>query len=79
MRKCCLLGIKSFYKFSDNKKHFYKIQEKQYKPVPGSEGLVVLDAFKENDVVWSNKGVTLYDIKDGVLNLEFHTKNEHNG
>lgn len=68
------LGIKSFYKFSDNKKHFYNIQEKQYKPVPGSEGLIVLDAFKENDVVWSNKGVTLYDIKDGVLNLEFHTK-----
>ena len=68
------LGIKSFYKFSNNKKHFYDIQEKQYKPVPGSEGLVVLDAFKENDVVWSNKGVTLYDIKDGVLNLEFHTK-----
>ena len=68
------LGIKSFYKFSDNKKHFYNIQEKQYKPVPGSEDLIVLDAFKENDVVWSNKGVTLYDIKDGVLNLEFHTK-----
>ena len=68
------LGIKSFYKFSDNKKHFYKIQEKQYKPVPGSEDLIFLDAFKENDVVWSNKGVTLYDIKDGVLNLEFHTK-----
>ena len=68
------LGIKSFYKFSDNKKHFYNIQEKQYKPVPGSEYLIFLDAFKENDVVWSNKGVTLYDIKDGVLNLEFHTK-----
>ena len=68
------LGIKSFYKFSDNKKHFYNIQEKQYKPVPGSEDLIVLDAFKENDIVWSNKGVTLYDIKDGVLNLEFHTK-----
>lgn len=68
------LGIKSFYKFSDNKKHFYNIQEKQYKPVPGSEDLIFLDAFKENDVVWSNKGVTLYDIKDGVLNLEFHTK-----
>ena len=68
------LGIKSFYKFSDNKKHFYNIQEKKYKPVPGSEDLIFLDAFKENDVVWSNKGVTLYDIKDGVLNLEFHTK-----
>ncbi len=68
------LGIKSFYKFSDNKKHFYDIQEKQYKPVPGSEDLISLDAFKENDVVWSNKGVSLYDIKDGVLNLEFHTK-----
>ena len=55
------LGIKSFYKFSNNKKHFYDIKEKQHKPIPGSEDLVVLDAFKENDVVWSNKGL-LYTI-----------------
>lgn len=68
------LGITSFYKFSNNKKHFYDIKEKKHKPVPGSEGFIILDAFKENDVVWSNNGSTLYDIKDGVLNLEFHTK-----
>ena len=68
------LGITSFYKFSKNKKHFYDIKEKKHKPVPGSEGFIILDAFKENDVVWSNNGSTLYDIKDGVLNLEFHTK-----
>ena len=68
------LGIKSFYKFSNNKKHFYDIQEKQHKPVPGSEDLIVLDAFKEKNIIWSNKGATLYDIKEGVMNLEFHTK-----
>jgi hypothetical protein len=25
-------------------------------------------------VVWGNSGATLFDIGDGVLNLEFHTK-----
>lgn len=25
-------------------------------------------------MVWKNSGTTLFDIGDGVLNLEFHTK-----
>jgi 3-hydroxyacyl-CoA dehydrogenase len=35
---------------------------------------VLLDAYKEKNIVWKNDGTTLYDIGDGVLNLEFHTK-----
>ena len=68
------LGIKKFYKFFNNTKHYYDINKKTHIPIPGTKDLIVLDAFKEKDVVWSNKGVTLYDVKDGVLNLEFHTK-----
>ena len=66
-------GHKSFYKFENGKKHYYDVSSKSYKVIPGTEGLIILDAFKSN-VVWNNDGATLYDIGDGVLNLEFHTK-----
>jgi len=67
-------GHDSFYKYENGKKLFYDITSKEYKVVPGTEGLIILDAFKENNVVFQNAGSTLYDIGDGILNLEFHTK-----
>ncbi|MBV6644250.1 MAG: enoyl-CoA hydratase/isomerase family protein [Cyclobacteriaceae bacterium] len=67
-------GNTSFYKFENGKKHYYDIPSKSYKVVPGTEGFILLDAFKESGVVWQNDGATLYDVGDGVLDLEFHTK-----
>ncbi len=67
-------GNKSFYKFENGKKYYYDIPSKSYKVILGTEGLILLDAFKENRVVWENLGTTIYDIGDDVLNLEFHTK-----
>ncbi len=67
-------GKDSFYQYKDGKKYYYDIPSKSYRLVPGTDGLIILDAFKEKDIVWSNSGTTLYDIGDGVLNLEFHTK-----
>lgn len=67
-------GNETFYKFENGKQHYYDIPSKSYKVIPGTEGLIILDAFKEHNVVWSNAGTTLYDIGDGILNLEFHTK-----
>jgi len=67
-------GHETFYKFEKGKKHYYDIPSKSYKVVPGTEGFIYLDAFKENNVVWENDGATIYDIGDGVLNVEFHTK-----
>jgi len=67
-------GHNSFYKFENGKKHYYDLASKAYKVIPGTEGLVMLDALKANNVVWSNDGATLYDLGDEVLGLEFHTK-----
>lgn len=66
-------GHETFYKFENGKKHYYDIPSKSYKVVPGTEGLIFLNAFK-NNVVWEKPGATIYDVGDGVLNLEFHTK-----
>lgn len=66
-------GHETFYKFENGKKHYYDIPSKSYKVIPGTEGLIFLNAFK-NNVVWEKPGATIYDVGDGVLNLEFHTK-----
>ncbi|MFK7953261.1 MAG: 3-hydroxyacyl-CoA dehydrogenase/enoyl-CoA hydratase family protein, partial [Ekhidna sp.] len=66
-------GHESFYKFENGKKHYYDIPSKSYKVIPGTEGMIFLNAFK-NNVVWEKPGATIYDTGDGVLNLEFHTK-----
>ncbi|PIB37003.1 3-hydroxyacyl-CoA dehydrogenase [Reichenbachiella sp. 5M10] len=67
-------GHDRFYKFENSKKLYYDIPTQSYKVVPGTEGFVILEAYKENNIVFQNPGATVYDIGDGILNVEFHTK-----
>jgi len=67
-------GIDSFYTAKDGVRHYYDIESKSYKAVPGAEEYIILDNIRENKVVWSNSGATIFDLGDEVLNLEFHTK-----
>ncbi|MEQ8910629.1 MAG: 3-hydroxyacyl-CoA dehydrogenase NAD-binding domain-containing protein [Vicingaceae bacterium] len=67
-------GFESFYKVEEGQKKYYDIASKSYKTIPGTEGLVVLDNLRDDNIVWQNKGCTLVDLGDGILNLEFHTK-----
>ncbi|TNF31725.1 MAG: 3-hydroxyacyl-CoA dehydrogenase/enoyl-CoA hydratase family protein, partial [Bacteroidetes bacterium] len=67
-------GCDTFYKAKDGKQLYYDIPSGDYKVVPGTEDLIILDNLRETNVVWSNAGATIFDIGDGVLNLEFHTK-----
>ncbi|MEQ9166679.1 MAG: 3-hydroxyacyl-CoA dehydrogenase/enoyl-CoA hydratase family protein [Fulvivirga sp.] len=67
-------GIKSFYMAKDGIRHYYDITSKSYKPVPGAESYIILDNIRKSNVVWSNSGSTIFDLGDGVLNVEFHTK-----
>ena len=34
----------------------------------------MLDNLRKDHTIWSNKGATIVDLGDGILNLEFHTK-----
>ena len=67
-------GNESFYKVEAGVKQYYDIPSKTYKSIPGTEEFITLSNFDASNVVWKNAGTTLYDIGDGVLNLEFHTK-----
>lgn len=67
-------GITSFYSVKDGVKQYYDIPSKSYKAVPGADAFIILDNIRENNVVWSNAGATIFDLGDEVLGIEFHTK-----
>ncbi len=66
-------GISSFYKTEKGKRLYYDIPAKAYRPVPGQEGFLILSNLSDN-VVWKNAGSSVYDLGEGILNLEFHSK-----
>lgn len=67
-------GIKTFYKTENGKKYYYDQSTGQYELIPGLDGFILLDTLKGDKIVYQNSGATVYDIGDGVLNLEFHSK-----
>ncbi|MEO9257193.1 MAG: 3-hydroxyacyl-CoA dehydrogenase NAD-binding domain-containing protein [Crocinitomicaceae bacterium] len=67
-------GITSFYKSEKGQRHYYDISSGAYKVIPGTEGLVILDALRDENTVWKNADSTIVHLGDGILNLEFHTK-----
>lgn len=66
-------GNKSFYKTQNGKTLYYDIPSKTYKTVPGQDGLIILKNLSDG-IVWKNAGANLYDLGDGILNLEFKSK-----
>ncbi|HEX9650778.1 MAG TPA: enoyl-CoA hydratase/isomerase family protein, partial [Cyclobacteriaceae bacterium] len=67
-------GAESFYTVQDGVRKYWDINSKQYLPLPGKDEFIILDNIRENKKVWGNAGTTLFDVGDGILNLEFHTK-----
>ena len=67
-------GVTSFYKIENGLKQYYDLKTKAYKVIPGQENRLSLEVLRSTNVVWENTGVTIFDLGDGVLNAEFHTK-----
>ncbi len=67
-------GVTSFYKVEGGLKYFYDIPSKAYKEVPGQGETLSLEVLRDTNVVWGNNDTTIFDLGDGVLNIEFHTK-----
>ncbi|KAA0990748.1 3-hydroxyacyl-CoA dehydrogenase/enoyl-CoA hydratase family protein [Dyadobacter aurulentus] len=66
-------GNESFYKVENGKRLYYDIPSKSYKKIPGQDSIILLSNLSDN-IVWKNAGANLYDIGDGILNLEFKSK-----
>ncbi len=67
-------GVESFYKVEAGTKKYYDISLKSYKEIPGAEGKISLEILKQTNTVWENDEASIIDLKDGVLNVEFHSK-----
>lgn len=66
-------GIDQFYKVEGGRRYYYDIPAKAYQPIPGAEQFIILENLS-NSIVWKSQAAAIYDIGDGVLNLEFRTK-----
>jgi len=67
-------GVKSFYVVKDGYRYCYDIVAGDHKLIPGQEGKLSLDVLRQSAVLWENDDLTIYDLGDGILNAEFHTK-----
>ena len=68
-------GNRSFYRRRKGVLELYDFAKGAYVPAPVSPDLLFLPALRDrNRVVKQNAGATLYDLGEGVLCLEFHTK-----
>lgn len=67
-------GVESFYKIESGLKYYYDLDSKSYKVIPGQEGRLSLEVLRSTNVIWENTGVSIFDLGDGVLNAEIHTK-----
>lgn len=67
-------GNKNFYTVRDGITHYYDIDSKSYKKVPGQDAFIILDNIRESKKVWENPDSVITDLGDGIINLEFRSK-----
>ena len=71
---CNNMSQSSFYKIENGSKTYYDIQKDGQNKIPLLNKIITLDNIREKSLLWKNNGVSLIDIGDNVLNIEFHTK-----
>jgi 3-hydroxyacyl-CoA dehydrogenase len=67
-------GVDSFYEVREGNTYYYSIPDKIHKKIPGQDAFIILDNIRKSKEVWSNKGIVVEDLGDGILNVEFRSK-----
>lgn len=67
-------GNKSFYTTEGGARKYYDQASNSYKLIPGTDEKIFLNNYRSTNVIWHNEGASLFDLGDGILNLEFHSK-----
>ncbi len=68
------ITIESFYSIENNSSTFYSKSQQKYDQIPRLNKVIILKNLKSNSLLWQNQGVSLIDLGDEILNIEFHTK-----
>ncbi|MEC8537346.1 MAG: 3-hydroxyacyl-CoA dehydrogenase/enoyl-CoA hydratase family protein [Bacteroidota bacterium] len=64
----------TFYSISKGEKNYFNISEENHKKIPTLNKFINLNHIRSNSLIWKNDGVSILDIGDNVMNIEFHTK-----
>ena len=64
----------TFYSISNGEKNYFNISEENHKKIPTLNKFINLNHIRSNSLIWKNDGVSILDIGDNVMNIEFHTK-----
>ncbi len=67
-------GKNSFYVVENQQPKYFNIKNKAYQSIPGREGIVILEHYRDKELIFENAEVHVHDIGDGVLCLEFKSK-----
>ena len=67
-------GIKKFYTVSEGITQYYDAEQKSSVKIKGQDSFIILNNIRESKKVWSNSGVIIQDLGDGILNVEFQSK-----
>lgn len=67
-------GGESFYSIKDGATQVYAASAKAHIKKPGQDSFIILDNIRKQTEVFSNTGVSVQDLGDGILNVEFCSK-----
>jgi len=67
-------GKESFYTAENGVRKYYDQESKSYKEIPGKGQFIILDNLRTTNEIWKNTGATIFDLGDGIINLEFRSK-----
>ncbi|MEQ3655922.1 MAG: 3-hydroxyacyl-CoA dehydrogenase NAD-binding domain-containing protein [Dokdonia sp.] len=67
-------GNERFYTVKEGATYYYDIPSKSQTNVPGQDSFIILDNIRKTTEVFKNSGVSIQDLGDGILNVEFQSK-----
>ena len=67
-------GSDSFYSIQDGATYSYDMPKKIQEQIPGQDSFIILDNVRKTTEVFKNSGVSVQDLGDGILNVEFQSK-----
>lgn len=67
-------GSETFYSVKDGATYVYSASAKAHVKKPGQDSFIILDNIRKQTEVFSNTGVSVQDLGDGILNVEFRSK-----
>ena len=67
-------GVDNFYTVKEGATYVYSASAKAHAKKPGQDSFIILDNVRKQTEVFSNSGVSIQDLGDGILNVEFRSK-----